>query len=281
MKKKILGVLLFIVSLVLPFAVHAAAEINLDSYEQMNLIDTLESEGMEIENKDYEETKNQLTIYMFRGQGCHFCQDFLTYLNSLTKDYGNLFKLRSFEVWNDTTNAGLLKKMGDVTGTSASGVPFIIIGEQVFAGYTEEWNSDILNAIQTEAAKKEKFDYFEEYNKAQKAAAKGNGVDTFKIIVAVIIVNAITVLFVYLIEDKNKKDIMRHMTKIYRRLSASNETQTTEFPIAEATETNEDSELTSTDEVETDVQTSKPVEEETEDDLDYKEKEPKKKKKHR
>lgn len=278
MKKKILGVLLFIVSLVLPFAVMAANEIDLDSYEQMNLIDTLESEGMEIENKDYKETDKQLTIYMFRGQGCHFCQDFLTYLNSLTNEYGDLFKLRSFEVWNDSTNSGLLKKMGEVTGTSASGVPFIIIGEQVFAGYTAEWNEDILNAIETEAAKKEKFDYFEEYNKAQKAAAKGNSADTFKIIIAVIIVNAITILVIYLIEEKNKKDIMRHMTKIYRRLSASNEDQSSEFPYTEYSEVTEESESRETEDT---PSTTNETQEEDEDDLDYKEKEPKKKKKHR
>lgn len=213
MKKRMLNLLLFTFMFLVPFTVRAEV-INLDNYEQKNLIDTLKEENIIPEFENYEENDDQVTIYMFRGNGCGYCRGFLAYLNSITEEYGDLFKLRSFEVWSDSKNSELLQNMVNVTGQASTGIPYIMIGEKVFKGYIADWNDDILEAIKTEAAKKKKFDYFEQYNESQK--------ETIDFVyVAIILSDVVVICAFYFISNKNKKDVMRHMTKIYRRLQSN------------------------------------------------------------
>ena len=143
MKKKLL--ILLLVVAVLPFKVFAASF--LDDYNTMNFKDTLAAESIELENKDYQENDKQAIIYMFRGSGCGYCKAFLNFLNSISKEYGQYFRLVSFEVWNDQKNSGLLNKVPLVTNEAAGGVPYIIIGEKVFAGYASSYDEDIKKAI--------------------------------------------------------------------------------------------------------------------------------------
>ena len=146
MKKKIL-VLLLVVAM-LPLRVFAKNFI--DDYKTMNFVETLKAEEMEIENKDYKENDKQAVIYMFRGQGCGYCRAFLTFLNSISKEYGQYFRLVSFEVWNDSNNSALFNKVPLVTNEAAGGVPYIIIGEKVFAGYSNTYDDAIKAAIKAQ-----------------------------------------------------------------------------------------------------------------------------------
>ncbi len=212
-RSKIWGLLLAILFLI-PISVKAEI-INLDNYEQKNLEETLSEENIEYEFTDYKETDDQVTIYMFRGHGCGFCYRFLTFLNSITAEYGEMFKLRSFEIYNDANNSSLLDKMGEITGQSTDGVPYIIIGDKVFKGYVADWDDTIIEAIKTQYGKKEKFDYFEEYNKKQKQTL--NGGDSGLTMIVVIVADVITVVIVVVVQNKNKKDIMRYMNKLYKR----------------------------------------------------------------
>ena len=41
--------------------------------ESLNLIETLEDEGITLLNPDYKESEKQITIYLFRGEGCEHC----------------------------------------------------------------------------------------------------------------------------------------------------------------------------------------------------------------
>ena len=45
----------------------------------------------------YKENDKQAVIYMFRGQGCGYCRAFLSFLASIVDDYGEYFKLVSFD----------------------------------------------------------------------------------------------------------------------------------------------------------------------------------------
>ena len=146
MKKKIL-ILLLVVAM-LPFRVFAKSF--LDDYKTKNLKDTLAEEGIELENKDYKEDDKQAIIYMFRGKGCGYCKAFLNFLNSISTEYGQYFRLVSFEVWNDSVNSDLLNKVPLVTNEPAGGVPYIIIGEKVFAGYASAYDEDIKKAIKAQ-----------------------------------------------------------------------------------------------------------------------------------
>ncbi len=177
MRKKLvlLGALLM---LLFPVFVNAAK--SNEGYDSMNLEEVFEQEGIEISDKNYKETDKQVTIYMFRGNGCSFCRAFLNHLNDILEDKGYMFKLQAYEVWGDKKNSQLLDDVSKFTGEAAGGVPYIIIGEKVFPGYVSNWDEDIMDAIETEYNKKEKdrYDVFKEMDKAN----KGNGADTKKIL---------------------------------------------------------------------------------------------------
>ena len=182
-----------------------------DEYNTMNFKETLLSEGMEIENKDYVETDNQVIIYLFRGSGCGFCARLLSYLNSISTEYGKYFKVVSFEVWNDTRNSALLNKMPSVTNVAAQGVPYYIIGEKVFDGYNETYNQKIIDAIMDEY-KNPTEDIFSKLEKSEKKANSGE-TDTFAIIfwnlIFIIIASGVNIY----LNNKNKKEILEALEK--------------------------------------------------------------------
>ena len=149
MKKRILLLLVTI----LMIAPGVLAKNYYDDYNTLNLEGALKEEGIALENKSYKETSDQAIIYVFRGNGCGFCRNLLTYLSSLTKTHGKYFKVVSFEVWYDQKNSELLSKVATITGNDPSkiGVPFYVIGDKVFSsGYGDNMNQEIVDAIMNE-----------------------------------------------------------------------------------------------------------------------------------
>lgn len=134
-----------------------------DDYKSLNLEETLQEEEIETAFSNYKETDDQVIIYLFRGKGCAYCRAFLSYINSLVDEYGDYFKLVSYEVWNDTNNSSLFDKVATfIEGSAADGVPYVIIGDEVFTGYTKSYNEEIKNAIMKAYVSKVKYDVFEE-----------------------------------------------------------------------------------------------------------------------
>lgn len=113
----------------------------------MNLDSTLNDESIEKKYSNYNETDDQITIYLFRGKGCGYCKAFLTFLSSITQEYGKYFKLKSFEVWYNENNSALMNEVAKYLNEPAEGVPYIVIGDKVFAGYTTAYDEDIKTAI--------------------------------------------------------------------------------------------------------------------------------------
>ena len=85
---------------------------------------------------------------MFRGEGCGFCAKALAFFDEIKDQYD--FELITYEVWYDKDNEKLMNKVADAFGDDVSGVPYIIIGEKTFQGYTEEYNDGIIEAIRKE-----------------------------------------------------------------------------------------------------------------------------------
>ena len=166
--KKIIAVILTLM-LVLPIGV-SAKDTKYSTYKTMNFKETLEAEDIELENEDYEETDDQATIYMFRGQGCGYCRKFLTFLSSISEEYGKYFKLVSFEVWQDQDNAELMQQVGELLGEEIGGVPFIIIGDKTFPGYAETYDEQIKDAIKElyDEEEKDRYDIFDDLGNASK-----------------------------------------------------------------------------------------------------------------
>lgn len=157
MKQKILILIIAMISL---FPSFAKAEEN--SYHSKNLEEALIEEGIEHDLTGYTETEDQAIIYLFRGNGCGYCRSFLTFLNSIVPEYGKYFKVISYEVWQDTDNNLLLNGFSKTLKLEVEGVPFIIIGDQYFAGYANVYDDKIKKAIMDEYENKNKNNMIEE-----------------------------------------------------------------------------------------------------------------------
>ena len=206
MRKKLLILLLVVAML----PIKTLAKTYYDDYSTKNFKDTLEAEGMELKNKNYKEDDKQAVIYMFRGQGCGYCRAFLEFLNSISDEYGKYFKLVSFEVWNDTKNNELFKKVPLVTNESANGVPYIIIGEKVFGGYAENYNDDIKKAIMAQY-NDPSYDVFEKLD--EKLNGSGSSTSSFAVVFwnAFFLVAATVAIIV--VSNKNTKKILDAVSK--------------------------------------------------------------------
>lgn len=148
MKKKLF---IFIVTalLLIPTCVNAGTKKILnDDYETKNFVEALDDEGIEKHFSNYQESNDKITIYLFRGKGCTFCKAYLTFMDSITEEYGKYFNMVSFEVWNNENNWNLMQRVSyHLKNEVAGGVPYIIIGDKVFQGFAESYSEDIKKTI--------------------------------------------------------------------------------------------------------------------------------------
>ena len=183
MKKKIFMLILVFVSiLLLPFSVNAEKK----EYNMLDLEGALADEEIEKTFSSYNPKSDAITIYLFRGKGCGFCRSFLTFIDSITDEYGEYFKLQSYEVWNDQNNASLLDKVSNYLGEAAGGVPYIVIGDKVFAGYSSEYDAAIKEKI-TElynTKKNKRYDVLKEMEKnPKKESSESTGTSAVSVVV--------------------------------------------------------------------------------------------------
>lgn len=210
MKKKLLLISLIAI-LLLPVVSFAKSKEETPKYTSTNLEETLTSSGIELANKNYKEDDKQVKIYLFRGSSCSYCHSFLEYLNSISEEYGKYFKLEAYEVWQDSKNIELYDEVvtylnnhiGQTKYQSGS-VPLIIIGEEVFQGYSEAYDEDIITAIKNEYNAKEKYDVMEEKEKQKKIDARNAffGSSKFSIICSTVITIIVTVSLILYFNNK-------------------------------------------------------------------------------
>ncbi len=219
MKKKFLLITILVLLLIplTTFAMPTFAQ----EYRSMNLVETLQSEDIELKNADYKENDKQATIYLFRGNGCTYCRAFLEFLSSISEEYGKYFKVVSYEVWSDSKNTALLEDVSEFLDSRAGGVPFIVIGDQVFAGYNEDSNDAIITAIKDQYDSNNKYDVLEELEayKAKEARKAFFNSGKFSIICNSLITVAATVVIVLFMNKKienltNKVEELEHNLKV-------------------------------------------------------------------
>lgn len=89
-----------------------------------------------------------VNIYLFYGDGCPHCAALEEYLDKEYSDDKDV-TVYKYEVWNDASNQELWKKVENVTGEEAKGVPYFVIGEDVFQGYSSgsTWEKKVDKAI--------------------------------------------------------------------------------------------------------------------------------------
>lgn len=80
--------------------------------------------------------EHSVNIYFFWGEGCPHCSDEKPLLKALEEKYPSV-KIYDFEVWRNSRNRQLFIEVGEKLETDVSGVPFTVIGDKVFVGFSE------------------------------------------------------------------------------------------------------------------------------------------------
>ena len=113
------------------------------------------------------------------------------YLPNIIK--GKYYELVKYEVWYDKDNSQLMSDVADELGTEASGVPFIVIGDKYFSGFSATTSPEQLkNAIKEQYESKE-------YTDVVAAVKKGISIDKKNeknSILPIVIVSSIAVVVV-------------------------------------------------------------------------------------
>lgn len=195
-------------------------------YKSLNLKEVIEEEnasaevsgGDKIESKlgNYKENDEKATIYLFRGLGCGYCRGFINFLNDNIDELGKYFNLVSYEVWYDADNADLMQEVANFTGVAAQGVPYIVVGERVFDGFTEEaYGEEFKAELKKLYNSKERYDVFEAMEKAESDAKKAEKATINKVIIWDAVFSLVTIGAVALMINLSNKKIEKLLdTKI-------------------------------------------------------------------
>lgn len=87
-----------------------------------------------------------ITIDFFYGNTCPHCAVEEVFLEELKNDYANV-TVNYYEVFDSTENQGLMQQRADALGINVTGVPFTIINDQYFIGYTEGYTDAAIRDI--------------------------------------------------------------------------------------------------------------------------------------
>lgn len=135
MKKLKYLVLLLAVMLVMPFTVFAEGE---------------DGEGEPVvTSEDGADTDTRAKVYFFYGNGCPHCQEAEEWFASIEEEYGDRYVIEDYETWYDTDNSDLMRQVAESRGEydeTNFGVPYILIGDKSWMGFSEETMADEIKA---------------------------------------------------------------------------------------------------------------------------------------
>ena len=90
---------------------------------------------------------NKINLYLFYGKECPHCEQERSWLKDIKEDYKEYLNVYEFEVWHNENNVELMNKVGDVFNYTPKGVPFTVIGDSYFSGYSDTIASKMENKI--------------------------------------------------------------------------------------------------------------------------------------
>lgn len=105
-----------------------------------------------------EETPSKVNVYLFRGEGCPHCEEMLEFFDSIEDEFGQYYTMNTYEVWYNQDNANLMQDVADKLGVSATGVPFLVIGDQTWNGYASSYDAEIEAKILSEYNSDSRYD---------------------------------------------------------------------------------------------------------------------------
>lgn len=131
-KKKYFFLILFLSFGIFPLNIFALSE---------NYVDRVSS----ITNTEVEEEK--INLYLFRGEGCPHCAKEEEWLDVIKEDYKDYLNIYEFEVWNHPDNAKLMDEVKAEFKVTSTGVPFTVIGDNYFVGFSDTTSVNMENKI--------------------------------------------------------------------------------------------------------------------------------------
>lgn len=139
---------------------------------------------------NYKDSDKKVNVYIFRGNSCSHCFDAISYFASIYKDEGKYFNVKTYEVWQNSDNNDLMKKVSDKLKDDVSGVPYIVIGNKSWSGFADSYGKEMMDTIKKEYKKDKKTDVVGEFTKEEKS-----NVAQDIIVVIVIILVAVGIVF--------------------------------------------------------------------------------------
>lgn len=138
----------------------------------------------------------KINVYIFRGEGCPHCEEAIEWFEGTLandEEYKDLYELVKYEVWYDENNSALMQSVAEQLGTEASGVPFIVIGDEYFSGFSASASPEKIKAAIKDAYDNDK------YQDIVKAVKNGTKIEENKestSILPIIIISAVAVVAV-------------------------------------------------------------------------------------
>ncbi len=150
--------------------------------------------------------KSKVNVYLFRGEGCPHCEEAIEWFDdTLSKDeeYSKYYDLVKYEVWYDQDNAELMDKVAKELGTEASGVPFIVIGDKYFSGFSATSSPEkIKEAIKEQYDNKDYQDVVEAVKKGSSIEKKNDNSSILPIIIASVVAIVTVLALVFFTKEK-------------------------------------------------------------------------------
>jgi glutaredoxin len=91
--------------------------------------------------------EDKVNIYVFYGRDCPHCAKEKTFLASIKDEYN--LNIMYYETWYNKTNLEIFEEVGKIFDENTTSVPFTIIGDKTFVGYSEFMDGEIRSAIRT------------------------------------------------------------------------------------------------------------------------------------
>ena len=140
-----------------------------DSTKDYTTSQSSNAEFTKMTESDIKSSEDKVNIYIFWGDGCPHCKHLAEFFNQHRSEVEKMANLYTLEVWKNSDNLTLMKNFGKFLGETPKGVPYFIIGNKTFSGYSEsdtKTQKQILESIKTESQKSTKTDKYQEYKKS-------------------------------------------------------------------------------------------------------------------
>ena len=214
--KKVWITLLLLVVMILPTHVFA------DEVKSENLDEILTSKSITHDFSNYSENDDQAIVYLFYGQSCGYCQKFIEFLNGIIPEYGKYFKVVGYEVWSNSANADLMDKAAKILDESADGVPFIIIGDQVFTGYSSSYDDKLKSAIKSlyDTKKEDRYDILKEIENGD--SKKESGSSSVAVIIWNFVFVAVAAVTILVVANNQNKALVAKVESLEAQIANLN-----------------------------------------------------------